>query len=249
MWLNHSRKMVWQQPNSYKLEISLFHGGRYFVLCCYHMWPCDWHSYTPWNSLLARRKGSRLSMRRLVHQWKNPSFFLAGGLSGKTTLSGRLWQDVAINCALTKLRPTWASISLYLFFFLWLSSCLFPAPSKNSSLRLLSLGTRLVPCCWFWYWGVYTYGRLPEPFPKQSLKFPMFFPWEVNEALYCGSVQFSSVAQSCLTLCDPMNCSTPGLPVHHQLAEFTQTHVHRVSDAIQPSHPRLSPSPSALNPS
>ena len=51
------------------------------------------------------------------------------------------------------------------------------------------------------------------------------------------SVQFSSVAQSCSTLCDPMNHSTPGLPVHHQLLEFTQTHVHRVSDAIQPSHP------------
>ena len=51
------------------------------------------------------------------------------------------------------------------------------------------------------------------------------------------SVQFSSVAQSCPTLCDPMNCSMPGLPVHHQLPEFTQTHVHPVSDAIQPSHP------------
>ena len=63
------------------------------------------------------------------------------------------------------------------------------------------------------------------------------------------SVQFSSVAQSCLTLCDPMNRSTPGLPVHHQLPEFTQTHVHRVSDAIQPSHSLLSPSPPALNPS
>ena len=50
----------------------------------------------------------------------------------------------------------------------------------------------------------------------------------------------SSVTQLCLTLCDPMDCSVPGLPVHHQLAEFTQTHVHRVSDAIQPSHP-LSP--------
>ena len=49
--------------------------------------------------------------------------------------------------------------------------------------------------------------------------------------------QFSSVAQSCPTLCDPMNCSTPGLPVHHQLPEFTQTHVHRVGDAIQPFHP------------
>ena len=61
--------------------------------------------------------------------------------------------------------------------------------------------------------------------------------------------QSSSVAQSCPTLCDPMNCSTPGLPVHHQLSEFTQTHVHRVSDAIQPSHPLSSPSPSAPNPS
>ena len=55
------------------------------------------------------------------------------------------------------------------------------------------------------------------------------------------SDQIRSVAQSCLTLCDPMNRSTPGLPVHHQLSEFTQTHVHRVSDAIQPSHPLLSP--------
>ena len=60
-----------------------------------------------------------------------------------------------------------------------------------------------------------------------------------------ASVQFSSVAQSCPTLCDPMNRSTPGLPVHHQLPEFTQTHVHRVSDAIQPSYPLSSPSPPA----
>ena len=63
------------------------------------------------------------------------------------------------------------------------------------------------------------------------------------------SVQFSPVALSCLTLCDSMNRSTPGLPVHHHLPEFTQTHVHRVHDAIQPSHPRSSPSPPALNPS
>ena len=63
------------------------------------------------------------------------------------------------------------------------------------------------------------------------------------------SVQFSLVAQSCPTLCDPMNRSTPGLPVHHHLSEFTQTHVHRVSDAIQPSHPLSSPSPPAPNPS
>ena len=63
------------------------------------------------------------------------------------------------------------------------------------------------------------------------------------------SVQFSSVAQSCPTLCDTMNPSTPGLPVHHQLLEFTQTHIHRVSDTIQPSHPLSSPSPPAPNPS
>ena len=62
-------------------------------------------------------------------------------------------------------------------------------------------------------------------------------------------VQFSSVAQSCPTLCDPMSCSTPALPVHHQFPEFTQTHVHRVGDAIQPSHPLSSPSPPAPNPS
>ena len=61
--------------------------------------------------------------------------------------------------------------------------------------------------------------------------------------------QFSSVTQSCLTFCDPMNCSTPGLPVHHQLPEFTQSHVHQVGDAIQPSHPLSSPSPHAPNPS
>ena len=63
------------------------------------------------------------------------------------------------------------------------------------------------------------------------------------------SVQFSSLAQSCPTLCDPMNCSTPRFPVHHQLLEFTQTHVHRVGDANWPSHPLLSPSPPASNPS
>ena len=59
----------------------------------------------------------------------------------------------------------------------------------------------------------------------------------------------SSVTHSCPTLCDPMNRSTPGRPVHHQLPKFTQTHVHRVGDAIQPSHPLSSPSPPALNPS
>ena len=65
--------------------------------------------------------------------------------------------------------------------------------------------------------------------------------------LYKNNVIFSSVAQSCPILCDHMNRSTPGLPVHYQLPEFTQTHMHRVGDAIQPSHPLSSPSPPALN--
>ena len=68
--------------------------------------------------------------------------------------------------------------------------------------------------------------------------------WDIS-----ASVQFSSVAQLCPTYCDSMNCSTSGLPVHHQLPEFTQTQVHQVSDAIQPFHPLSSPCPSALNPS
>ena len=70
--------------------------------------------------------------------------------------------------------------------------------------------------------------------------FPNMNPPPTGKSLF--RIQFSSVAQSCLTLCDPMNCSTPGLPIHHQFPEFTQTHVHWVGDAIQPSHPLSSPS-------
>ena len=89
----------------------------------------------------------------------------------------------------------------------------------------------------------------------------LIFYWRIialqNFVVFCqtshesaiSSVQFSSVAQSCPTLCDPMNHSTPGLPVHHQLPEFTYIHIHRVSDAIQPSHPLSSLSPPAPNPS
>ena len=72
-----------------------------------------------------------------------------------------------------------------------------------------------------------------------------FNTWKSISVIY--HIQFSSVAQSCPTLCNPMNRSTPGLPVHHQLPEFSQTHVHWVGDAIQPSHPLSSPSPPALN--
>ena len=81
-------------------------------------------------------------------------------------------------------------------------------------------------------------------FPENLVFFPLCF-WST---LCFSSVQFSLVAQLCPTLCDPMNHSMPGLPVHHQLLEFTQT-VHQVDDAIQPSHPLSSPSPPAPKPS
>ena len=94
-------------------------------------------------------------------------------------------------------------------------------------------------------------GDLPDPGIKLgSLALQACsLPTELSIRVMFSSVQFSLVAQSCPTLCDPMNCSTPGLPVHHQLPEFTETHVHRVSDAIQPSHPLSSLSPPAPNPS
>ena len=90
---------------------------------------------------------------------------------------------------------------------------------------------------------IYMYLSLQKPL----LVFVCLF-WSYH-TLGIRSDQIRSVAQSCPTSCDPMNCSTPGLPVHHQLPEFTQTHVHRVSDAIQPSHPLSFPSPLAPNPS
>ena len=82
---------------------------------------------------------------------------------------------------------------------------------------------------------------------KEFLKYDLFpFLWGFLFVWLLGN-QFSSVAQSWPTLCDPMDCSTPGLPIHHQLPEFTQTYNHRVGDAIQPSHPLLSPSLPTLN--
>ena len=83
---------------------------------------------------------------------------------------------------------------------------------------------------------------LPRVFSNTTVQKYQFFSTQLSS-------QFSSVTQLCPTLCDPMNNSTPGLPIHHQLTKFTQTHVHQVGDAIQPSHPLLSPFPPVLNPS
>ena len=102
-----------------------------------------------------------------------------------------------------------------------------------------------------WFDLLAVQGSLKESSPAPQFESHQLFS---SQPALCSfvtfnSVQFSSVTQSCLTLCDPMNRSIPGLPVHHHLPEFTQTHVHRVGDAIQPSHPLLSPSPPAPNPS
>ena len=88
--------------------------------------------------------------------------------------------------------------------------------------------------------------RTEEFYSLQSMESPRF--WH-DWLLHFFQFSSSSVAQLCPTLCDPMNCSTPGLPVHHQLLELIQTHVHWVGDAIQPSHRVSSPSPPAPNPS
>jgi len=90
---------------------------------------------------------------------------------------------------------------------------------------------------------------LQRIFPNQGLSWGILHCRRILYQLNHSSIQFCSVAQSCPTLCDPMNHSTPGLPVHHQLPESTNTHVHRVGDAIQPSHPLSSPSPPTPNPS
>ena len=101
-----------------------------------------------------------------------------------------------------------------------------------------------------WCWIIKTSGAVRRPF-FSALSRAFSTDWgRISNWTICKlylSVHFSSVAQSCPTVCNSMNRSTPGLPVHHHLPEFTQTHVHRVRDSIQPSHPLSSPSPPAPN--
>ena len=173
------------------------------------------------------------------------------------------------------LNMAWGSgPTLFLFFFFCHTVCWFFVPkpgikARAPAVRALSPNhrtSREVPQL---YSSACGYPVVPAPFTEKILlpplnglgtlmllngystkhsitwKYLTLFIW----SLYIWTFQFSSVAQSCLTLWDPMNHSTPGLPVHHQLLESTQTHVHWVGDAIHPSHPLSSPSPPALNPS
>ena len=110
-------------------------------------------------------------------------------------------------------------------------------PAIVSNLFYLSI---IYLACYLQLWSYHSYILCLALFFKFNIAFSQVFH-------YIHSVQFTSDAQLCPTLCDPMNRGTPGLPVHHQLPEFTQTHVHWVSNAIQPSHPLSSPSPLALN--
>ena len=140
-------------------------------------------------------------------------------------------------------KPSW----LIVYHFPLLQKDSYPVESKVASLQekrprkpnlsLIFLAS-LIP---------YPFGPCPL---RRAPNLPPILPIQTRKVLklYC-SVQFNSVAQLCPTLCDPMNRSTPGLPVHHQLPEFTEAHVHWVNDAIQPSHPLSSPSPPAPNPS
>ena len=105
-----------------------------------------------------------------------------------------------------------------------------------------------VKACSTWMWSNLSLITSFLPVRWNVLDLICVFPALYGESTVCPrTVQFSSVSQSCPTLCDPMNHITPGLPVHHQLLESTQTYVHWVGDAIKPSHPLLSPSPPALN--
>ena len=134
-------------------------------------------------------------------------------------------------------------------------SCWVSRPAGKNSTHLFlkkNFTTVLESYFWkypHWYFFFYFYNNLKKSFTtcavsaeKPAVPLVCFLIHKVSFPL-----QSSSVAQSCLTLCDPMDRSTPGLPVHHQLPEFAQTHVHWVGDAIQPSHPLSSPSPPAFN--
>ena len=140
----------------------------------------------------------------------------------------------------------------------WKNPVIFTSTIKLHTKKVLFIDT------WGFPRWVASPGQVPSPNLSLLLEFEVLlqysdswntwgYPAQLNSSHVCWKIdretdtEISSVAQSCPTLCDPMDCSTPDLPVHHQLPEFSQTHVHWVSNAIQPSHPLSSPSPPAFN--
>ena len=133
-------------------------------------------------------------------------------------------------------------------------SCQGQLSSDLVGLLYLGWGEPVISNIWVMYYfivqqtsqSLFTYRQDSKSSKRRSPSAQVLFRSLLYHAFHC-SVHFNSVTQSCPTLCDPMDCSTPGFPVHHQLLEFTQTHVRLISDAIQPSHPPLSPSLPAFN--
>ena len=166
------------------------------------------------------------------------------GMWNLSWVSRRLSQALESECnwkGWPKVIPLWDSMGLILCCSLIVSCALVLSFYRNS--ERLSASITFNRRTW---WELIDNACLVGLMPKKPFKRSFIFFFS-NYLFISNSVQFSSVAQSGPTLCNPINCSTPGLPAHHQLPQLTQTHVHRVGDAIQPSHPLSSPSPPALS--
>ena len=178
--------------------------------------------------------------RELQRAWDVPIRRRRPGAEDKPGLDGRGW-GLQANLVSRSASRGASGHSITAFLFLH-PDHIPPRPLSPSLLPSSSLHFR--PLFSLWFYPSF------HSCPFLNLVSPPFSePRITGYLILVSSVQFSSVTQLYLTLCDPMNCSTPGLPVHHQHPEFTQTHSHQVGDAIQPSHPLSSPSPPALNPS
>ena len=220
-------------PNHFQTLFLLTQGIVYvhFIALCTGLWVRKIYSYwhvSPWRGKWALEAAPKsVQVRGLGSPQTQRQILVQGhkGCSERWCLTADIWEtEVCVTCPLQSqgsLKVTYSPSLLYMPRLVLVGFSL--ASSWNCILAILSKSLER------WRWT---------------------YKWRACPGSYLWILlQFSSVAQSCPTLCDPMNRSMPGLPVHHQLPEFTQTHVHRVGDAIQPSHPLSSPSPPAPNPS
>ena len=171
--------------------------------------------------------------------------------------SGRCWRTgkpgMLQSVGLQRVRHDWQTEKQHTFQFLILAFQLLLKKSHITFHLYLTLNQKRFLLQLDWSLSdfahsclhIFSYAILPFWYAL-SIVFCLFKPGHCSRLNWI-LLSFSSVIQLCLTLCNPMDCSTLGLPVHHQLSDFTQTHVHWVSDAIQPSHPLSSPSPPAFN--